>query len=271
MSPSLLELPVECIHRMWKSLPPASQVAFVSVCKQFYRQHSLDVVHARLQDLTTRTPPILLALSPHRTLVRRRVKYRDYHEDAKDRAEDDRCTNDDCDDGSDGLMCPGSSKCKDYIAEDWVLQPWVAKLPEHDLARPFVVLAAKFTPARDDIMLHVAFPDYTTPSSGQVQVLAQVDSVQVAPEFAEEVKCIIDELEADYDAETLDTEVEIDGPFSYKLALSQTGCVFGLLKEPATLRRWFLDPCPECHGSCDICPGCGGISDRWPDAFGSCG
>lgn len=246
MKREVASLPPEVIRRLWESMSPRTQVAFISTCKPLYNEHSLDVLCARLQSFARKKHPVILALQPHNTRVRRRVEYATYPGDDASN-----------DDASDTLMEPGSRKYKKRVKEDWILEPKEA--PDHALSKPFVVVSAHLSAARDDIALRVAFPEYVENTAEEAEVLPDGAGVALSHAFVKKVKAL--RASAEYDASAV---------FSYNEAL-KTGCAFEAVRTSNALRRWWMYACYECGGARSICPGCGGVSVRWHEAFESCG
>ena len=78
----LYDLPRDVLRRIWLLyLPPAAEIALISSCKLFYREHSLEVLYTRLRDLSKQEHPVLLAIFPWKTRVRRVVKYKEFKEE----------------------------------------------------------------------------------------------------------------------------------------------------------------------------------------------
>ncbi|KZV86853.1 hypothetical protein EXIGLDRAFT_724361 [Exidia glandulosa HHB12029] len=260
MARQLLDLPFDVVLRLWLFMTKSTQVAFVRTCKALYQTHALAILYKRFQQHAAKGP-VLLALAPQRTLVRRVVKYVDF----PNREEDDgRCTNDLCDDDSEAVMVVGSSKYKESVHEDWVVDPPPAK--PHTLEWPFVVTRAAYTSDRSDILLHVVFPDHTT-RNDSVEVVAMMHEIGFSSDFE-------DAFRRGYYKFPFSDErgrLEEHGPFSYKATMASTGYTFQRLNNARVWRTWYMRECGECGGQRSICPGCGGVSGRWPEAFASCG
>ncbi|KAK0502954.1 hypothetical protein EDD18DRAFT_1345797 [Armillaria luteobubalina] len=269
-SPSILRLPVELQQRILSKLPPNSRLRFVNACKVLSSSFGFSAVHDALNEAKGRTDlnhsnnrvkityPRLLCLAPSRTLVAKRVKHATYPEGPDDLGKSDK---DFHDDDSDYIVAPpGSRMMKQRVSKTWVVEP--ADL-EHALTEPFYVCSAKFSEARDDILLYVTFPEYNKGSYEENDIHVFSDGVEPCYKYMVKYTATMEERIPDED------RLHVSGPHSYNKML-ETGAVLGAV-DHTMLREFFLDNCTECGGGRTICPGCGGVSGRWPEAFASCG